>query len=338
MESCGGRVVGCTEGNTQTTPHLDQLAKEGVFFSRCYANSFRTDRGTICTFSGYPAFPDASVMKMPAKSRALPSIAGHLRRAGYSTEFLYGGDKNFTNMNSYFLATGYDRVLGDIDFPAEHRTTSSWGIVDHLMLQMLQANIADEPEGRPWMKTLLTLSSHEPWEVPHQALADPILNAFHYLDKSLGDFIAEFRQTKAWDNTLVIILPDHGTTWPADINEYDTRKYHIPLIWTGGAIRQPRVVDRLCNQTDLAATLLGQMGIAHDEFRFSRDVLSTTYRYPFAVHTWPEGSVFIDHTGHTIYEIATRNAAKTTPDPKGDRLRKAKALLQIAYRDLDQLR
>ena len=57
MESCGGRVVGCTEGNHQTTPHLDSLAASGVFFSQCYANSFRTDRGTICTFSGYPSFP-----------------------------------------------------------------------------------------------------------------------------------------------------------------------------------------------------------------------------------------------------------------------------------------
>jgi len=126
MESCGGRVVGCTEGNHQTTPHLDSLAASGVFFSQCYANSFRTDRGTICTFSGYPSFPDASVMKMPAKSRVLPSIAGALKGVGYDTEFLYGGDKNFTNMNSYFLATGYNRVLGDADFPAELRHTSPW--------------------------------------------------------------------------------------------------------------------------------------------------------------------------------------------------------------------
>ena len=68
-------------------------------------------------------------MKMPAKSRVLPSIAGALRGVGYDTEFLYGGDKNFTNMNSYFLATGYNRVLGDVDFPAEMRKTKSVGRV-----------------------------------------------------------------------------------------------------------------------------------------------------------------------------------------------------------------
>ena len=338
MESCGGRVVGCTEGNTKVTPHLDSLAREGVFFSHCYANSFRTDRGTICTFSGYPAFPDASVMKMPAKSRVLPSIAGSLKRVGYDTEFLYGGDKNFTNMNSYFLATGYDRVLGDADFPESMRHTHVWGVTDHLMFGQLSQRIAAMPQGRPWFKTLLTLSSHEPWEVPHHALEDPILNAFHYLDHSIAGFLKAFRRSPQWKNTLIIILPDHGVSWPSDINEFDTRKYHIPMIWAGGAVKSPRRVDVLCNQTDLAATLLGQLGLPHSEFRFSRDVLSQTYVYPCAQHSWPEGFTFIDSTGTTIYTLATREASRTTPDPTGVRLNKAKAFMQKAYRDLEDLR
>ncbi len=64
-----------------------------------------------------------------------------------------------------------------------------------------------------------------------------MLNAFAYLDASLGKFIDQLRRSPEWKNTLVIILPDHGVSWPADINEFDTRKYHIPLIWTGGAVR-----------------------------------------------------------------------------------------------------
>ena len=339
MESCGGRVVGCTEGNHQTTPHLDSLAANGVFFSQCYANSFRTDRGTLCTFSGYPSFPDASVMKMPAKSRVLPSIAGALKGVGYDTEFLYGGDKNFTNMNSYFLATGYNRVLGDADFPAELRHTSPWGVCDGEMMKILRQNIdASEKQGKPWFKTLLTLSSHEPWEVPYARLNDKMLNAFAYLDHSIGEFIAAFRQTPAWKNTLIVILPDHGVTWPADINEFDIRKYHIPLIWTGGAVRAPRVVTKLCNQTDVAATLLGQMGIDHSQFTFSRDVLSQTYTYPLAIHTWPEGYTFIDSTGTTIFDLNSQSVSKVTPDPKGDRLRKVKAFMQKAYQHMDALK
>lgn len=338
MEGCGGRVVGCTEGSKGVTPNLDDLAANGIFFANCYANSFRTDRGIICAFSGYPAFPDASVMKMPAKSRVLPSIAGALKAEGYATQLMYGGDKNFTNMNSYFLATGYDRVLGDVDFPEPMRRTHIWGVTDHLMFPELLKDIRKTPSDRPWMKTLITLSSHEPWEVPHKELEDPILNSFRYLDKSLGDFINSFRHTPQWENTLVIILPDHGVGWPVDINEFDTRKYHIPMIWTGGAVKSPRRIEQLCNQTDLAATLLGQMGIDHTRFPFSRDVLSQTYTHPCAFHAWPEGYTLIDTTGVTTYEVATRTASKTTPDPTGVRLNQAKAFMQKAYEHLDALK
>lgn len=339
MESCGGRVVGCTEGTRGVTSHLDSLAERGVFFTRCYANSFRTDRGIACTFSGFPAFPDASVMKMPAKSRTLPSIAGSLRKAGYATEVMYGGDKNFTNMNSYFLATGFDRVMGDVDFPKNIQNTHAWGITDHLMFEQLYQRIeAESGNQRPWFKALMTLSSHEPWEVPHEALEDKYLNAFHYLDQAIGKFVEKMQRSPQWKNTLLIFLPDHGVAWPTDINEYDTRKYHIPIIWVGGAVKQARRVDVLCNQTDLAATLLGQLGIAHADFPFSRDVLSTTYRYPCALHAWPEGFTLIDSTGHSTYEIATGGLSRLTPDARGQRLQRAKAFMQVATQHLDQLK
>ena len=103
-------------------------------------------------------------------------------------------------------------------------------------------------------------------------------------------------------------------------------------------MKQPKRIDKLCNQTDLVATLLGQMQISHSRFRFSRDILSQTYTYPCAIHTWPEGYTFIDSTGTTIYELATRKASRLTPDPKGERLKKIKAFMQTAYRDLDSLK
>ena len=111
MEGFGGVFVESLGGVPDVSPNLERLSKEGVFFTNCYANSFRTDRGTVCTFSGYQSFPTVSVMKSPAKSRTLPSIAGKLREQGYATDFLYGGDINFTNMKSYLLGSGYQSTL-----------------------------------------------------------------------------------------------------------------------------------------------------------------------------------------------------------------------------------
>lgn len=335
MEGCGATFVEAVGGKPGVTPHLNRLAREGVLFSRCYANSFRTDRGTLCTLSGYPSFPDLSVMKLPAISRTLPSIARTLQGAGYATEFLYGGDKNFTNMNSYLMATDYARTYGDTDFPAETRRTHAWGVTDSITFDRLLEMIAAYPAGRPWHTAFLTLASHEPWKVPyHRIEDDEKANAMAYLDSCIGRFVEALKQTPAWANTLIVLLPDHGIRYPEGLGADNPRRCHIPMIWTGGAVRAPRTVDRICNQTDLAATLLGQMGLPHADFRFSRDVLSRTYRYPCAVHTWSGGLSFIDSTGYSALDLASGRVLSEQPAASESRRQKAKAFLQTCYDDL----
>ncbi len=337
MEGCGSGFVEAVGGKPDIMPRLSALAREGVLFSACHANSFRTDRGIVCALSGYPSFPDLSVMKLPAKSRTLPSIARTLQRAGYATEFLYGGDKNFTNMNSYLMATGYERTWGDVDFPVSVRRTHAWGVTDAIAFDTLSQMIARYPIDRPWHTTFLTLASHEPWGVPCDRIpSDERANAFAYLDDCIGRFFDSFRQTEAWKNTLVVLLPDHGMRYPDTLHEGDTLISRIPMVWTGGAVRRPRVVSTVCNQTDLAATLLGQLGLPHGDFRFSRDILSQTYRYPSAIHTWSGGFTFIDSTGYVAFDLtSSRLLAPTEADEAStQRLQRAQSFLQTAYDDL----
>jgi phosphoglycerol transferase MdoB-like AlkP superfamily enzyme len=52
MEGCGAPFVESLGGASGVTPCLKRLASEGILFSRCYANSFRTDRGTVSALSG----------------------------------------------------------------------------------------------------------------------------------------------------------------------------------------------------------------------------------------------------------------------------------------------
>mgnify|MGYP003302862514 CR=1 FL=1 len=342
MEGCSGVFVNAIDSTARPdiTPRLNQLATEGVLFTQCYANSFRTDRGTVCTLSGYPAYPDVSVMKVPSKCERLPSIAQALAGEGYSTEFVYGGDINFTNTNGYLRATGYERTLGDKDFPAAVRRTHNWGVTDHIVLDTLYQRILRYPADRPWHTACLTLSSHEPWEVPYSRIPeDQVLNAMAYLDDSIGQFIDRLRQTSVWENTLVILIPDHGAHYPQGISDASPTKSHIPVIWTGGAVRQARRIETLCNQTDLAATLLGQLGIDHSAFTFSRDVLADTYVRPSAVHVWSEGIYYMDETGISALSLVSQKKSilHEAPTPSVDRQQAAHAYLQTAYDDLGGL-
>lgn len=333
MESYGGVFMESLGGEPGVSPNLERLAKEGVFFTNCYANSFRTDRGTICTFSGYQSFPLLSVMKIPAKSRTLPSIAGKLVHEGYATDFLYGGDINFTNMKSYLLGSGYQKLTADVDFSMNERQ-NPWGVNDDITCEFLYNQIKQRPEGKPWHTAFLTLSSHEPFEVPYHRLEEKIPNAFAFTDDCLGKLIDRLKQLPQWKDLLIVCLPDHGFAYPAGASASDPRIHHIPMIWLGGAIKQPMVIDKLMNQTDMAATLLAQMDIDHREFNFSRNVLGEEYTYPFAFYTYNNGMAFCDSTGVTLMDNNSGKVLIDEPTPSLRRQELGKAILQSAHDDL----
>ena len=343
LEGCGGEFTEIG-GRTDITPNLNRLAHEGVYFTNCYGNTWRTDRGTVCTWSGFPSFPTMSVMKMPSKTRRLPNIAKTLRqKRGYETSYLYGGDINFTNMRSYLMGGGFQTLVWKKDYSREEQKSAQWGVRDDITCKTLLEMTQKAKE--PFLIGYSTLSSHEPWDVPpigdrsqesgvrRQDFGDKKLNAFNYLDACIGEFVEALRKTEVWERTLVVMLPDHGIPYDG-LDETTPLKNHIPMIWVGGAVKGPREIYKVCNQTDLAATLLGQLGLQHGEFRFSRDVLSETYQEPFAINTYDDGYSVYDSTGFVNYDFIGEKIVKSEGGQAAKLMEKAKAVLQAASEEL----
>ena len=331
LEGCGAEFTEIG-GRTDITPHLNQLAREGIYFTNCYGNTWRTDRGTVCALSGYPSFPTMSLMKIPAKSRSLPNIALTLQQQrGYHTSYLYGGDINFTNMRGYLIEGGFEQLTWMKDYSAEEQKSAQWGVRDDITFKTLY-QMATKAE-KPFLIGFSTLSSHAPWDVPIHHFDDEILNAFYYLDQCIGDFIEQLRQSEVWDNTLIVMLPDHGIPHQG-LDETNPLMNHIPMIWVGGAVKEPRRIEQVCNQTDLPATLLGQLGINHDEYSFSRDVLSATYTKPFAIHTYDDGYSMVDSTNFVCYDFISNRVIAEEGQNTNQLLLHGKAILQAASNDL----
>lgn len=338
MEGFGGQFIECVSGRKDITPNYARLSKEGILFTNCYSNSFRTDRGTVSALSGYAAFPTLSVMKLPIKSRTLPCIAQSLNEAGYSSSFLYGGDINFTNMQSYLRTGGYSNIVSDVDFSRDERSQNPWGANDDVTFDRLLQMI-NERKGTQWHITFLTLSSHEPFTVPYHRLDDKVANAFAFTDHCLGTFIDKLKKTDAWKNTLIVCLPDHGFQYPSNIG-YEEH-HHNTMLWLGGAVKEHRVVTTVMNQSDMAATLLAQLCLPHDRYTFSRDVFSASYNRPFAFFTSSETFALVDSTGCTVFGInANRPVEDRAANGKHDeaqtqrRATQAKAIMQTFYDDL----
>nr|WP_317196021.1 LTA synthase family protein [Prevotella illustrans] len=334
MESFSSKLMKTLGGLPNVAVNLDRLSKEGVLFTRFYANSFRTDRGLVAILSGFPAQPTMSIMKYPRKTAHLPSIAAAMKRAGYGANYYYGGDADFTNMRSYLVNSGYENIVSDVDFPVKERL-SKWGVPDHLVFARLLNDLRSARQAKPMLRVLQTSSSHEPFDVPYHRLANKRLNAFAYTDDCIGKFIDQLKQTRRWQHSLVVLVPDHQGCYPEDISNTDFARYQIPLIMLGGAIERPCRIDRIGSQNDIAATLLAQLGIDHGEFTFSKDMLDT--RAPaFAWFSVPGLLGMVTDEGGVIYDTKLEKTVNSYGQPDHP-LHMGKAWLQKLYDIIDGL-
>nr|WP_302829419.1 alkaline phosphatase family protein [uncultured Bacteroides sp.] len=339
MESFSSKLMKSLGGEANVAVHLDSLAQEGVLFTNFYANSFRTDRGLVAILSGYPAQPTTSIMKYPRKTQSIPAIAGSLKKAGYGAKYYYGGDADFTNMRSYLMSSGFDEIVSDQDFPVSERL-SKWGAHDHLvfrrLLDDLKAEAAEsKPAGSnaPQFRVLQTSSSHEPFEVPYQRLENNRLNAFAYTDSCIGDFVKQFRELPQWKNTVILFVPDHLGAYPEYISNLEIDRYQIPLLLVGGAIREPRRIDVYGSQHDIAATLLAQLSLPHNEFIFSKDMLNPASPH-FAFFTVPDAFGVVTPDNQLIFNNESNSIVVDEGTEKGKNLKLGQAYLQKLYDDI----
>lgn len=333
MESFASDIMPSMGSYKDVAVCLDSIAQQSILFTRFYANSFRTDRGMVSILSGYPAQPTTSIMRYPRKTSQLPSIARNLAKyKNYKTTYYYGGDADFCNMRSYLVSQGYQNIISDANFPIEDKL-SKWGVPDHILAAKMMEDIkAQQNEKRPMLRILQTSSSHEPFEVPYHRLKDKRLNAFAYTDSVMGAIVREYRKLPRWKNTLIVFVPDHVGGYKENLNDHDRSRYQIPLILAGGVISRPMKVGIIGSQHDIAATLLGQLGVEHREFTFSKNMMSDATP-KFAFFAVNDAFGIVSEENSLIYD----NRAKRIVYDKGEKgfnLKRGQAYLQKLYDDL----
>ena len=336
LESYTAKFVGCLGGTPGVTPNIDSIARDGMLFSGIYASGDRSEKGLAAILSGYPTQSTTSIIKIPAKTESLPSLAKSLKQYNYHTTYYYGGEPEFANMKSYLLNSGYERLVTKNDFPREDYN-SKWGVHDHILLNRFSEDLKKSKQ--PFFSTLFTLSSHEPYDVPVAPAFEgsdettKFKNAVHYTDQCIGDFIRQARQQAWWSNTLIILVADHGHRLPGDDAEDAPSKFRIPLIMTGGALAQKNTINKtIGSQTDIATTLLLQLQIPSQDYKWGKDLLSKVARQ-FAFYIFNDGFGFVTPLGIVTFDNVSKKIIyrdKTVPD---EQVNYGKAYLQLSFDD-----
>lgn len=337
VESFTSDVIEPLGGKPGIAPQLSALCKEGILFTNFFASGDRTDKGIIAILSGYPAQPQTSIIKFPAKTQRLPFLNRHLKALGYKTSFTYGGDVDFANFRSYLTTAGFDQLTTMDDFPDEFNV-SKWGVHDHFLFDQVRTEL--DTTKAPFFKTILTLSSHEPFDVPMETVIkgkddeSMFLNSCYYTDKCIGDFVTYCKQQSWWENTVLIITADHGHRHPNKKELKDERRFRIPLLMLGGAIKKDTVITTIGNQTDIANTLLAQFQQESEEFNFSKNMFSTNV-VPFAAYFFNDGYGFVLPGKHIVYDNPGQILLTKTNATEED-IELSKAYQQKLYSDYNK--
>ncbi len=335
LESFGSTLIGPLGGDSLTTPCFNRYSREGILFTNFFASGNRTDKAMPAILNGYPSQPVVSIMKEPKKTQSLPGLVKTLNEKGYNSAFWYGGEINFANFNSFVINSGFNQIITMDNFSPEYYN-SKWGVHDHILIDALADSMKSVSE--PFLKVVLTLSSHEPFEVPtdhafkgHDDMTK-FRNSVYYTDSTIGSFLDRAKNTDWWENTLIILIADHCRRSSLEILAYSEEIFRIPMLWVGGALATSGIkIEKLGTQVDIPLTLLHQLSLDVN-YPFAKDLLSEGSS-SFAFYTFNEGFTFITDTSKYVYDHKLGGPViKEGVDPE-EAGRFGKAYLQVVYDD-----
>ncbi len=334
LESYTAKWVGCLGGIAGVTPNLDKIAADGLLFTNIYAAGDRSEKGQVAILSGYPNQAITSMIKTPGKTRQLPSLSKTLDAAGYHSSYTYGGELEFANIKSYLVNTGFEKLIDKYSFPVSQRTTS-WGVHDEFVLNRFYDDLNKETQ--PFFATLFTLSSHEPYDVPlkHFIGTDETTefkNSVYYTDTVIGNFINKSKMAPWWKNTLIVFVADHGHPLPGHDENDRPSKFHIPLIFSGGALKLKGVINNIGSQTDIATTILDQLKLPANNFKWGKDLLDSSAKQ-FAFYSFNNGFGLVTPNGTETIDDVSKKTIYKDANFDTNNIKFGKAYMQFSYQD-----
>lgn len=341
LESWSADLIESLGGEPGITPEFRELEKEGILFTGMWATGPRSEQAMGSIFAGFPAHPISSVTVQPDKFARIPTLTHKLINRGYHTSFYFGGQLIYGNIKGFILYNGFKRVVEGENFGKEV-IKGKLGAHDEFVLARQLSDLNTEKE--PFFSALFTLSSHSPYDQPMEQVItwgdneQPYINSAYYTDRSLGNYFREAKKQPWYKNTLFILVADHShnsyRNWA-----FVTPNYHkIPMMFLGEVIRpefRGTQISRLSNQSDLATTLLKQLGEDAYEFKWSKNLFNP-YSPEFAYYSFEEGLGWVaPNAGHFAYDARVKHFHEISlNDAVSDSIvREGKSYLQILFQE-----
>ena len=375
LESYTADIIEALGGEKNVSPNFNNLVKEGLLFTNIYSSGTRTEQGLVAVLSGFPANPNLSIIEYTDKVEKLPVLTNYFIENNYQTSFYYGGETEFSGIKGYLVNSGFEKIISRNDFP-KNQQNSKWGAHDEFVFEKQLKDLSltlsegegnqrnSSPSGRSGgvFSVLLSLSNHEPFEVPMDKAFDgddrvnKFRNSAFYTDKCIGEYFAKAKKEKWYENTLFIMVADHGHHLPKETNANKPAERKIPLLFVGGALSDEwkgKQINKIGNHNDIPTTLLEQLKDEMRNMKYETENQSPITNHQSPIFTWSKNLLgattndFAYFTNDTevgwvtpeqefIYHTEANKISFFSPQEKSlDTLllNDAKAYLQVLYKE-----
>ena len=284
MESMSADFLKVRENGKTITPYLNSLIDKSYYFENFYSAGTHTNHGILASLYGLPSVLDKNMMKnvdIPL-CQGIPSI---LQDKGYRTMFFMTHEAQYDNVNAFLLENGIQEIYSQEDYPKEKRV-NNFGVPDDYLFEYGIAKINEKAaDHKPFFATLLTISNHPPYIVPdkYKSVSDDIQHQIvAFADDAIRAFMQEAAKTIWYDNTIFVLLGDHGRVVGSQIYDMPLSYNHIPLIIYSPTFEDaPKRFGQFGGQVDVFPTILGLLNQSYMNNTLGIDLFKQKRPYMF---------------------------------------------------------
>lgn len=304
------------------TPFLDSLSDSSLIFTNAYANGRQSIHAMSSILAGIPSFQTAFTSSPYAKQK-IQSIVSVCDSLGYETSFFHGAADGSMGFQGFGSILGIKNYYGRTEYNNDGDFDGIWGIWDEPFFQFMGKTLGAQKQ--PFMATLFTLSSHDPFQIPGnyktRFKGGPLAidKCVQYSDNALRAFFNYAKKQPWYNNTIFVITADHtNQTYYREYSK-DINRFAVPILFYSAnkAYALKGVRTDMASQMDIYPSLVDLIGYNKPFRSWGRSLISNLPgEVPRVINS--TGNIYQFMQGNYIYLFdGKRITGIFTADDKG---------------------
>jgi phosphoglycerol transferase MdoB-like AlkP superfamily enzyme len=294
LESYGREYIGSFNSilkipnHKSHAPFLDSLSQHSLIFPNAFANGRQSIHGMSSILAGIPAFKDAFTSS-PYPKQKIESLVSTLESEGYNTSFFHGAANGSMGFQGFGNILGIDNYYGRTEFNDDSEFDGFWGIWDEPFLQFMKKTL--DKKKTPFFSTVFTVSSHEPFNIPEKYKnrfkdgAIQMHKCVEYTDFALKRFFDEAKKSSWFENTIFVMVADHGNQVFYDEYNKPVNRFAVPIIIYKPNSKYEGIDVDLAQQIDIYPTILDMIGYKKPFRSWGRSLFDKKSQTPFVINS-----------------------------------------------------